>query len=213
MLRTCLAEAHNHGRVVVFVEPIALYMTRDLHKEGDKEWAGVYPPLNEKIELGEFGIYHGENPEKVKTNGHSSGNQNAGAHNDQLIITYGNGYFYSRRADKILRSEHNIKSSIIDLRWVAPLNMAKLCSEARKFKRVLIVEECRKTGSFSEQIAAGLVENLYPCPQIKIVAADDCFIPLGVAAASGLPNEDKIISASLSFNSKIDVREISDMRI
>ena len=41
MLRTCTEEAWERGRVVVFVEPIALYMTRDLHEANDKEGRSV----------------------------------------------------------------------------------------------------------------------------------------------------------------------------
>ena len=29
-------------------------------------------------------------------------------------------------------------------------------------------------------------------PRVKVVAADDCFIPLGKAAAAGLPSRDEI---------------------
>src|SRR3546814_9972346 len=42
MLRECVRLAREEQRVVVFVEPIALYMTRDLHEEGDGLWTSVY---------------------------------------------------------------------------------------------------------------------------------------------------------------------------
>ncbi|MGN6473219.1 MAG: thiamine pyrophosphate-dependent enzyme, partial [Mycobacteriales bacterium] len=42
MLRTCLAAARVDGTVCVFVEPIALYHSRDLHAAGDGEWATPY---------------------------------------------------------------------------------------------------------------------------------------------------------------------------
>ena len=35
MLRTCIAAAKTDGSVCVFLEPIALYHTRDLHSDGD----------------------------------------------------------------------------------------------------------------------------------------------------------------------------------
>ena len=38
MLRTCVAAAKVDGSVCVFLEPIALYHTRDLHEEGDGLW-------------------------------------------------------------------------------------------------------------------------------------------------------------------------------
>ena len=44
MLRTCLAAAQADGRVCVFLEPIALYHTRDLAEPGDGGWLARYDP-------------------------------------------------------------------------------------------------------------------------------------------------------------------------
>ena len=40
MLRTCVAAAVADGTVSVFLEPIALYHTRDLHEPGDERVDG-----------------------------------------------------------------------------------------------------------------------------------------------------------------------------
>ena len=42
MLRTCAAAAAVDGTVCVFLEPIALYHTRDLHEAGDGVWTAPY---------------------------------------------------------------------------------------------------------------------------------------------------------------------------
>ncbi len=42
MLRTCAAAAKTDGTVCVFLEPIALYHTRDLHTAGDGGWLSPY---------------------------------------------------------------------------------------------------------------------------------------------------------------------------
>ncbi len=42
MLRTCVAAAKACGTVSVFLEPIALYHTRDLHEAGDGGWLAGY---------------------------------------------------------------------------------------------------------------------------------------------------------------------------
>ena len=181
MWRTCCVEAWERGRVVIFVEPIALYMTRDLHQTGDKAWAGIFPPTEETIALGEFGVY--------------------GDGQDLTIVTYGNGYYYSRQAALILEKQHRVKSKIIDLRWIAPIDREALIKEIGDSSKVLIVDECRKTGSLSEWIAASLIE-LPKVPRVKIVAADDCFIPLGKAAAAGLPSRDEIVEAALNLVKK-----------
>ena len=44
MLRTCVAAADADGTVSVFLEPIALYHTRDLHEPGDDRWTAPYAP-------------------------------------------------------------------------------------------------------------------------------------------------------------------------
>ena len=43
MLRTCVAAAKVDGSVCVFLEPIALYHTRDLHEDGDERLARPPP--------------------------------------------------------------------------------------------------------------------------------------------------------------------------
>src|SRR5690606_20246067 len=58
MLRTCAALARVDGRVVAFLEPIALYMTKDLHEPKDGEWLFPYPAPDRAIPLGEGRVYH-----------------------------------------------------------------------------------------------------------------------------------------------------------
>lgn len=183
MLRTCVHEAWHNGRVVVFVEPIALYMTRDLHEPNDKQWTFNFPKEDQTISLGEFGVF--------------------GDSQEIAIVTYGNGYYLSRQAAKILQDKHGVSTKIIDLRWIAPIDKQGLIDEIGSCKNVLIVDECRKTGSLSEWIAGLLVESCEKVPRIKIIAADDCFIPLGLAAAAGLPNKDQIVQGVLKLLNRV----------
>jgi len=53
MLRTLTALAKVDGRVSVFLEPIALYMTKDLYEAGDGKWLTSYPAPGEAMTLGE----------------------------------------------------------------------------------------------------------------------------------------------------------------
>ena len=181
MMRACVKEAYENGRVVVFVEPIALYMTKDLHEPDDKGWSFPYPAPHEEIKVGQFGL--------------SGTTQNS----DITILTYGNGFYFAKQAEKVLRQKHNIKTKLIDLRWIAPLDKNALINEMQQDKAVLIVDECRKTGSLSEALVAMMVENMPVPPQIKVVAAHDCFITLGVAAAAGLPSKNEIIDTCLEM--------------
>jgi 2-oxoisovalerate dehydrogenase E1 component len=178
MLRECVRLAREEQRVIVFVEPIALYMTRDLHTEGDALWAAEYqaPGAAKPIRLGEVGV-HGDGT-------------------DLAIVTYGNGNFLSRQAEKILADEHKIATRVIDLRWLAPLPEEALLDAVAGCKRILIVDECRRTGSQSEALMAFFDERTPEVPHARI-AADDSFIPLGKAATVTMPSRDSIVAAAL----------------
>jgi 2-oxoisovalerate dehydrogenase E1 component len=182
MMRACVREAFERGRVVVFIEPIALYMTKDLHQPDDKAWCFPYPDNDEEIKIGEFGV---------------SGNGK-----DITLITYGNGFYFAKQAEKVLKEKHDINCKLIDLRWIAPLDKKALAQEVQNDRNVLIIDECRKTGSFSEALVTAMVENLPVLPKIKVIAAHDCFITLGVAAAAGLPSKNEIIETTLHMLGK-----------
>lgn len=191
MMRRCVREAHENGRVVVFIEPIALYMTRDLNQEGDKLWCFDYPAdLEEEIALGEFGVYRSYD-EASETSRPA----------DLTILTYGNGTYYSRQAATDLVEKYGQRVKVLDLRWLSEVQTAKIADEIGASKNVLVVEECRKTGSFSEFLVSAMVEEFSQkgraLPKMKVVAADDCFIPLGKASAAGLPKKEEILSGAL----------------
>ncbi|WP_374524012.1 thiamine pyrophosphate-dependent enzyme [Sphingopyxis sp.] len=176
MLRECVRLAREEQRVVVFVEPIALYMTRDLHEEGDGLWTSVYeaPGEGAPIGFGDVGV-HGEGT-------------------DLAIVTYGNGYYLSRQAEKLLAAD-GVKARVIDLRWLGPVDEDKLVAAVGEAKRILIVDECRITGSQSEALMATFVERV-PGKKLARIAADDSFIPLGKAATLTLPSRDSIVAAA-----------------
>lgn len=180
MLRECERLAREEQRVIVFLEPIALYMTRDLHEEGDGLWTAPYaaPGDARPIPLGTVGR-HGDGK-------------------DLAIVTYGNGHYLSRQAEKILREEHGLKLRVIDLRWLAPLAEDAILDAVAGAKRVLIVDECRRTGSQSEALMALFAERASDLPCARITAADS-FIPLGRAATLTLPSRDSIVAAALEL--------------
>lgn len=182
MYRTAAREAWENGRVVVMVEPIALYMTRDLHAPNDKLWTSTFP-LEGELPLGEFGVF--------------------GDSRELTIVTYGNGTYYSRQAAQILADKHKVQTKIIDMRWMAPINKDKLLAEIGVCPNVLIVDECRKTGSWSEWMCGALLDSREKVPRVKVIAADDCFIPLGKAAAAGLPSTDEIVHGALRLLNKV----------
>ena len=181
MLRECIRLAREEQRVVVFLEPIALYMTRDLHEEKDGAWTCPYPhpESGQEIRLGELG--------------------QVGDGKELAIISYANGFFLSRQAGKILRQRHGLEPRIIDLRWLAPLDEERILEAVGPCDHVLIVDECRVTGSQSEGLMALFTERGRPGQKLRRIAAEDSFIPLGRAATVTLPSRDDIVEAALAL--------------
>ena len=177
MLRECVRLAREEQRLIVFVEPIALYMTRDLHAEGDGLWAKTYdaPGTGNQICMGAPARY--------------------GEGTDLAIVTYANGCYLSLQAQRILHEKHDIDVRVIDLRWLAPIDPAALAAELEGVERVLIVDECRVTGSQSEALMALLTEQMAGV-SVSRLAAEDSFIPLGRAATVTLPDRDGIVAAA-----------------
>ncbi len=175
MLRESVRLAQTEGRVVIFLEPIALYMTRDLHQAGDDGWANQYPTNHEPMALGDLGIY-----------------ETADAA-DLCIISYANGYYLSRQASDVLQKKHGISTRVIDLRWLAPLNEEAILEAVRGFDSILVIDECRKTGSISEALFTLFVESGQQPKQLARITAEDSFIPLGDAATLVLPSKEFIV--------------------
>lgn len=176
MLRTCLAEAKVDGRVCVFIEPIALYPTRDLYP-GDGKWSFPLPPQGESIPVGEVGVYPAERPALV-------------------IFTYGNGVPMCLRARDEL-AHQGIAARVVDLRWIAPLPESAIRAHASEVRRVLVVDECRRSGSVSEGVAACLLDDRATrgIPFARVTAADS-FTPLADASRLVLPDQKEVIAAA-----------------
>ncbi|KAB8185701.1 MFS transporter [Nonomuraea phyllanthi] len=178
MLRTCLAAARTCGSVCVFLEPIALYHTRDLFQEGDGGWLAPYAPPSRWAEthvpIGQARSY--------------------GDGRDLTIVTFGNGVRMSLRAAVKLTQE-NVGCRVLDLRWLAPLPREDLLRAAELTGNVLIADETRHTGSVSEAIVAELVDAGFT-GKIGRVTSADSFIPLGRAADHVLLSEDEIEQAA-----------------
>lgn len=178
MLRACLAAAHVDGTVCVFLEPIALYHTRDLHQPGDGGWLAPYagPHLwaQQHVPLG-----HGR--------GYGTGT-------DLTLITFGNGVPMSLRVAKRLEAT-GVGVRVFDLRWLAPLPAEQLCSEAERTGRVLVADETRQSGGVSEGIIAALADGGYRGAIARVTSADS-FIPLGDAASHILLSEAEIERAA-----------------
>jgi len=174
MLRTCLETARADGSVCVFLEPIALYHTRDLHEEGDELWLA---PATGDAPLGRARTY--------------------GDGRDLTILTWGNGLRMSLRVALVLAAQ-GVDARVVDLRWLAPLPLDDMLREADATGRVLVADETRRTGGVSEGVLAALVDAGFGGALAR-VAGKDSFIPLGDAANLVLLSEAEIEQAALAL--------------
>jgi len=177
MLRSCLASAAADGSVCVFLEPIALYHTRDLYQPGDNQWQAPYAEPSQ---------WTGEHVPIGRARTYPIGNAS-----DLTILTYGNGLRMSLRVAARLAEEEGVGSRVVDLRWLSPLPAADLVREAAATGRVLIVDETRRSGGVGEGVLAALVDGGFVGSARRIASADS-LIPLGPAAQHVLVGEDAI---------------------
>jgi 2-oxoisovalerate dehydrogenase E1 component len=172
MLRECVRLAREEQRLVVFLEPIALYPMRDLLEAKDGGWMRRYPAPDERVAFGEVGVH--------------------GKGRDLAIVTYGNGRYLSEQAAPGLR-EAGIDTRIVALRWLAPLPEASLLAAVKGCKRVLVVDECRRSGNLSEALMTLMTEAGHRAAR---VTAEDSFIATGPAYAATLPSAEGIARAA-----------------
>ncbi|HWG56494.1 MAG TPA: thiamine pyrophosphate-dependent enzyme [Gaiellaceae bacterium] len=174
MLATCVEVARTDGSVCVYLEPIALYHTRDLHEDGDGGWLA---PAVGGAPLGSGRTY--------------------GDGGDLTLVSWANGLRMSLRVARRL-AEQGVDARVLDLRWLAPLPVDDLLREARATGRVLVVDETRRTGGVSEGIVAELLDAGFE-GRIGRVTSKDSFVPLGDASALVLLSEEEIESAALAL--------------
>jgi 2-oxoisovalerate dehydrogenase E1 component len=162
----------------VFLEPIALYPSRDLHEPGDGQWLSPYLPPeawhDAHVPIGRGRTY--------------------GDGRDITLVTFGNGVPMSLRVARRL-AQSGLGTRVLDLRWISPLPVEDILHEAAATDRVLVVDETRASGGVSEGVVTALVDAGYT-GRLARVAATDSFIPLGDAANHVLLSEATIEKAA-----------------
>lgn len=179
MLRGSIGMAATNGRVVAFLEPIALYHEADLFEPNDGLWLSDYPHPDEVLLPGEVGIHHP-------------------AASDLLLVSYANGVRLCLRAAKRL-AKHGIQARVLDLRWLNPLPFEAIMAHAGDCAATLVVDECRETGGGpSEAIISDLSLRDVKRPLARLCAADS-FVPLGNATEHVLVTEEQIVHAAMEL--------------
>lgn len=177
LMRESFRLAREENRIVIFLEPIALYGVKDLYEAGDNELTTRFDQIDGHAQIGAVRTY--------------------GEGNDLAIVSYGNGVYFARRAAEKLQRK-GVSTKVIDLQWLAPLPFESMVKAIGPIDNILIVDECRRTGSLSEEIMCRFTENNYR-RNISRLTGEDCFIPLGPAANAVLLQEQDIVSHALNL--------------
>ncbi|MBW8775803.1 MAG: MFS transporter [Stenotrophomonas sp.] len=180
MLRTLAALARVDGRVAVFLEPIALYMSKDLHEAGDGQWLFDYPAQGQALVPGEGRVYAPD----------------AG---DLVIFTYGNGVPMALRAARAIEQQLGWQVRVVDLRWLVPLDAGFIAGQAASARRVLVLDEGRHSGGVGEGVVTALVEAGFGHLPLRRVCGADTYTPLAGAAMFGLPSDNAVVGAALDL--------------
>ncbi|ODS61546.1 MAG: MFS transporter [Arenimonas sp. SCN 70-307] len=175
MLRTMMALAKVDGRVCAYLEPIALYMAKDLYEPGDGQWLTSYPAPDQAMVVGEERVYA---PEA----------------RDLVIFSFGNGVPMSLRAARRIEAAKGWKVRVVDLRWLQPLNAAAIARHAGECDRILVVDEGRRSAGVGEGIITAVVEGGQGAKPLRRVVGEDTYTPLAGAAFLVIPSDDDIVA-------------------
>lgn len=180
MLRSMMALAKVDGRVCAYLEPIALYMTKDLYQAGDGLWQTNYPEPSEAMAIGAERVYFPE-------------------HSDLVVFTYGNGVPMSLRAAREIEKTLLWKVRVIDLRWLQPLNAAAIGAHAGQCRRILVVDEGRRSAGVGEGILTAIIEAGHGGKPLRRVTGADTYTPLAGAAFAVIPADADIVNAAIEL--------------
>jgi len=176
MLHAALRIAGRSGRVVAFLEPIALYFERDLYAPGDGGW--LRAPVTDGGDLppGRCGVHGVDDPELV-------------------LISYANGLRMALRAARRMTDASGVRTRVLDLRWLAPLPLDDLRARIPDGAACLVVDECRASGGIADALVAHLAETGHR-GRLGSVRSVDSYIPLGPAADAVLLDERRVEAAA-----------------
>jgi 2-oxoisovalerate dehydrogenase E1 component beta subunit len=117
---------------------------------------------------------------------------------DLAIVSYG-AYVHAglRVAEKLAAT--GIESSVLDLRWLSPLDRDALLAVAKYTGRVLIIHEDSRTGGIGESLAAIVQEEAFEWldAPVRIIGALDTPVPYSPPLEEAfLPSEAEIEHAA-----------------
>lgn len=199
LFRRC-REVAKQGRVVVIIEPLRAYAMREFGKH-KLPWQFAFPGREEVMALDHVNVYEGRGTLSPEAAVELPGNEDIDLTEEREvgIVTYGNGTWLSLDAQRELRMKHGFES--VDVIEVPCLTLHSIPARSdptdtpllrilRRYKHVLFADESRISGCPSTQWITSMhtsgnsvddARERFQC-RVGLVAAADCFIPLGQAS-------------------------------
>jgi 2-oxoisovalerate dehydrogenase E1 component len=115
---------------------------------------------------------------------------------DLVIFTFGNGVPMSLRAAREIEKKLKWRVRVVDLRWLVPLNDAFVAQQAKTARRILVVDEGRKSAGVGEGVITAIVEAGLGATPLERVVGADTYTPLAGAALLVLPGDADIVAAA-----------------
>jgi 2-oxoisovalerate dehydrogenase E1 component len=115
---------------------------------------------------------------------------------DLVIFTFGNGVPMALRAAREIEKKLKWRTRVVDLRWLVPLNEKFIAEQAKSAKRILVLDEGRRSAGVGEGIITVIVEAGFGKTPLQRVVGADTYTPLAGAALLVLPGENDVVAAA-----------------
>ena len=178
MLRTCAAAAAVDGTVCAFLEPIALYHTRDLHEAGDGVWTAPYAAPD--------GWSDGARPDRrgaARPRGRRRADRDVG---ERAVPVAAGGAAPGRGRHLVPSVRPAVAGAAADRRGARARQRGRARAGGRRDASL-----GRRRRGRHRRARGGRLRGA-----LSRVAARDTFIPLGEAANLVLVSEDEIVDAT-----------------
>ncbi|HYA69427.1 MAG TPA: transketolase C-terminal domain-containing protein, partial [Acidimicrobiales bacterium] len=120
---------------------------------------------------------------------------------DLTIVTW--GATVQKSLESAMRlADQGVDAEVIDLRTIAPWDMALVCESVEQTGRLLVVHEDTLTAGFGAEVAAFVAEHCFWALDAPItrLAATDTFVPYEPTLEQAvLPQTDDIVAAALGL--------------
>lgn len=122
---------------------------------------------------------------------------------DLLIIAIGKSVCAALKADELLK-EKDIFSTVINARFVKPLDVELICGYAEKIKKIITVEEHVLDGGFGSAVIEMLIDKGITGFSLKRIGIKDCFVEHG---SSDILRHDYEVDSTAIINAALEIHD------